>query len=127
MNKSPHRLKPRPNISIVLTKHVCRTDSCSISSPVDDFEWIDPPPIDQLGGGRTAEVREHEDGKMSPHTRIRKQWKSAIQQQILLNRMDKENLLFESEVAIWFILVLSPEQFEYWYLFLVTGCFSTSM
>lgn len=70
------------------------------STPVDDFEWIDPPPIDQLGGGRTAAVRGKEDGKMSPHTRIRKLWKSAIQQQILLNRMDKENLLFESEVAV---------------------------
>ena len=70
------------------------------SSSVDDFEWIDPPPIDQLGGGRTTAVRGKEDGKLSPHTCIRKRWKSAIQQQILLNRMVKENLLFESEVAI---------------------------
>jgi len=64
---------------------------------IDDFEWIEPPPIDQLGGGAVEGERgsRKEAGKLSPHTRIRERWKSAIQQQILLNRMDKENQLFQ--------------------------------
>lgn len=73
-----------------------------ISSPVDDFEWIEPPPIDQLGGGVVEGERgsRKEAGKLSPRTRIRERWKSAIQQQILLNRMDKENQLFQSELKM---------------------------
>ena len=76
---------------------------CPISSPVDDFEWIEPPPIDQLGGGAVEGERRSrkEAGKLSPRTRIRERWKSAIQQQILLNRMDKENQLFQSELKMW--------------------------
>ena len=38
--------------------------------------------------------------KDSPRTRARKRWKDAIQQQILLNRMEKENQLLKSILVV---------------------------
>lgn len=48
-----------------------------------------------LGTGTTW--RPGEMTKDSPPTRARKRWKNAIKQQILLNRMNRENQLLKSE------------------------------
>lgn len=53
----------------------------------DDWELINPPPIDQVRGGTVGD---------SPRARPRDLWKSAIEQQILLNQMNKQNQSVES-------------------------------
>lgn len=51
----------------------------------------------QNGGSWKISKETVQDTKSSPPTRARKRWKDAINQQILLNRMEKENKLLKSE------------------------------
>ena len=71
---------------------------------VEEFEIIERPAIDQLGNlWRTPEeekkkkqrqLEEEEAGKrQSPRTKARQRWRNAIKQQIMLNKMDKNNEL----------------------------------
>lgn len=61
-------------------------------SVADDWELINPPPIDQMRGTVGD----------SPRAGPRILWKSAIEQQILLNQMNKQNQNVESKsVSGW--------------------------
>lgn len=51
----------------------------------------------EIGGSWKASKESLEVVKASPPTRARKRWKNAIKEQILLNRMEKENQVLKSE------------------------------
>ena len=58
---------------------------------VEEFEIIEPPPIDQVGMGYMSPKTRFTKQQQSPRSRARKRWKSAIEQQVMLNRMEQEN------------------------------------
>ena len=59
---------------------------------------IEPPSIDQLSGTKERVPRESSrEEEQSPRTRAKQRWRSAIDQQIILNRMDRINKQFTSE------------------------------
>ena len=58
---------------------------------VDEWQVI------EIGGTGITTVQ---DASSSPRTRACNRWRNAIKQQILLNRMEKENQLFNSELTL---------------------------
>lgn len=83
----------------------------SLSLTVEEFEIIEPSAIDQLGNSWTTPDREEEKKKkkqrqleeerrQSPRTKARQRWRNAIKQQIMLNKMDKNNKLVQRKREI---------------------------
>ena len=68
-----------------------------ISLTVQDWEIIEPASFDQLGGSTTIHCTamggegEELRGRGSPRTVARERWRRAIEQQIMLQRMEKQN------------------------------------
>ena len=63
------------------------------TSPVEEWQII------ELGSQSLKSSKESPRGPSSPAT-LRKKWQNAINQQILLNRMEKENSVLKSESVI---------------------------
>lgn len=75
------------------------------SYAVDEWQVIE---ISSQNGGSWKVPKETEqDAKDSPPTRARKRWKNAINQQLLLNRMEKENQQLKSELRYSLVSVYS--------------------
>ena len=78
---------------------------------MEEFEIIEPSAIDQLGNSWMTPDREEEKKKkkqrqleeerrQSPRTKARQRWRNAIKQQIMLNKMDKNNKLVQRKREI---------------------------
>jgi ribosomal protein L36 len=73
---------------------------------VEEFEIIEPSAIDQLGNSwltpdgeevkkKQRQLEEEAGRRQSPRTKARQRWRNAIKQQIMLNKMDKNNKLVQ--------------------------------
>ena len=72
---------------------------------MEEFEIIEPSAIDQLGNSwqspeesKALKKKIEEVEKQSPHSRARQRWRTAIKQQILLNKLDKKNELVKRKI-----------------------------
>ena len=85
----------------------------SLSLTVEEFEIIEPSAIDQLGNSwltpdgeeekkkkKQRQLEEEEERRQSPRTKARQRWRNAIKQQIMLNKMDKNNKLVQRKKEI---------------------------
>ena len=79
----------------------------------EEFEIIEPSVIDQLGNTwqttpeeekkkKQRQLEEEAEKRQSPRTKIRQRWRNAIKQQIMLNKMDKNNELVKREKCLIF-------------------------
>ena len=94
-------LVPRP----ILSFSMLHISSMIFLCTGEEFEIIEPSVIDQLGNAwqTTPEEekkkkqqrleKEEAEKKQSPRTKVRQRWRNAIKQQIMLNKMDKNNEL----------------------------------
>ncbi len=69
---------------------------------MEEFEIIEPSAIDQLGnswltpdGEEKKKKQRQLEERQSPRTKARQRWRNAIKQQIMLNKMDKNNKLVQ--------------------------------
>lgn len=78
---------------------------------MEEFEIIEPSAIDQLGNSwltpdgeeekkKKKQRQLEEERRQSPRTKARQRWRNAIKQQIMLNKMDKNNKLVQRKREI---------------------------
>ena len=72
---------------------------CLVS--VDDFEIIELSPANGKGEREAYTVRQTQDKQLPEVSTARRRWQSAIHQQIVLIRMDKENQWIKGGQKIW--------------------------